>query len=253
MSSPRLIAPTWHNHAKKGDFAKTVLMPGDPKRSKWIAETYLQNVRLVNDVRGAQGYTGTYRGIPVSVMASGMGIPSVSISARERFEVYDVDNVIRVGTAGAIDPSLTIMDVVAGVSASTDSNFGAHFGFPFVLAPTASYKLLRMADDAAKRLDLSLKIGPLFCSDTLYDDEIDYDPVMKKMHVLAAEMESAGLYLEGMRTGKNALCLCTIVENAYTGQEASPEERENTLDGMIRIALEIAYESENDPGRLPSS
>ena len=242
MSSPRLIAPTWHNGAKKGDFAKTVLMPGDPKRSKWIAETYLQDARLVNDVRGAQGYTGTYRGIPVSVMASGMGIPTISIYARELFEAYDVDNVIRVGTAGAIDPELTIMDVIAGTSASTDSNFGAHFGFPFVLAPTASYKLLRMADDAAKKLNLPLKIGPLYCSDTLYDDDIDYDPVMKKMHVLAAEMESAGLYLEGMRAGKNALCLCTIVENAYTGEVASPKERENTLDGMIRIALEIAFD-----------
>lgn len=236
----KITAPTWHNSAQKGDFAKTVLMPGDPKRSKWIAETYLTDARLVNDVRGVQGYTGLYNGRPVSVMASGMGIPTVSIYARELFEAYDVDNIIRIGTAGAISEKLGMMDVVAGTSASTDSNFGAHFGFPFTLAPTASFSLLLKAHQAAERLGYPLHIGPLYCSDTLYDDDIDYDPIMKKMHVLAAEMESAGLYLEGMRTGRNALCLCTIVENPYTGEEATAEERETALDRMIRIALEMA-------------
>ncbi|MDY3025744.1 MAG: purine-nucleoside phosphorylase [Candidatus Faecivicinus sp.] len=236
----KITAPTWHNSARKGDFAKTVLMPGDPKRSKWIAETYLTDARLVNDVRGVQGYTGLYNGRPVSVMASGMGIPTVSIYARELFEAYDVDNIIRIGTAGAISEKLGMMDVVAGTSASTDSNFGAHFGFPFTLAPTASFSLLLKAHQAAEKLGYPLHIGPLYCSDTLYDDDIDYDPIMKKMHVLAAEMESAGLYLEGMRTGRNALCLCTIVENPYTGEEATAEERETALDRMIRIALEMA-------------
>ena len=236
----KITAPTWHNSARKGDFAKTVLMPGDPKRSKWIAETYLTDARLVNDVRGVQGYTGLYNGRPVSVMASGMGIPTVSIYARELFEAYDVDNIIRIGTAGAISEKLGMMDVVAGTSASTDSNFGAHFGFPFTLAPTASFSLLLKAHQAAERLGYPLHIGPLYCSDTLYDDDIDYDPIMKKMHVLAAEMESAGLYLEGMRTGRNALCLCTIVENPYTGEEATAEEKETALDRMIRIALEMA-------------
>lgn len=236
----KITAPTWHNSAQKGDFAKTVLMPGDPKRSKWIAETYLTDARLVNDVRGVQGYTGLYNGRPVSVMASGMGIPTVSIYARELFEAYDVDNIIRIGTAGAISEKLGMMDVVAGTSASTDSNFGAHFGFPFTLAPTASFSLLLKAHQAAEKLGYPLHIGPLYCSDTLYDDDIDYDPIMKKMHVLAAEMESAGLYLEGMRTGKNALCLCTIVENPYTGEEATAEEKETALDRMIRIALEMA-------------
>ena len=236
----KITAPTWHNSARKGDFAKTVLMPGDPKRSKWIAETYLTDARLVNDVRGVQGYTGLYNGRPVSVMASGMGIPTVSIYARELFEAYDVDNIIRIGTAGAISEKLGMRDVVAGTSASTDSNFGAHFGFPFTLAPTASFSLLLKAHQAAEKLGYPLHIGPLYCSDTLYDDDIDYDPIMKKMHVLAAEMESAGLYLEGMRTGRNALCLCTIVENPYTGEEATAEERETALDRMIRIALEMA-------------
>ena len=238
----KLTAPTWHNSALPGDFAKTVLMPGDPKRSAWIARNYLEDAVLVNDVRGVQGYTGTYRGKRVSVMSSGMGIPAVSIYARELFTAYDVDNIIRIGTAGAISPEVHLMDVVAGASASTDSNFGAHFGFPFVLAPTASFELLYRARQAADRLDLPLHIGPLYCSDTLYDDDIDYDPVMRNMHVLAAEMESAGLYLEGMRCGKNALCLCAIVEDTSTGAETNPRETEIAIDRMVRIALETAIE-----------
>ena len=238
----KLTAPTWHNSALPGDFAKTVLMPGDPKRSAWIARTYLENAVLVNDVRGVQGYTGTYRGKRVSVMASGMGIPAVSIYARELFTAYDVDNIIRIGTAGAISPEVHLMNVVAGTSASTDSNFGAHFGFPFVLAPTASFELLYRAHQAADRLGYPLHIGPLYCSDTLYDDDIDYDPVMRKMHVLAAEMESAGLYLEGMRCGKNALCLCAIVEDTSSGAETNPRETEIAIDRMVRIALETAIE-----------
>ena len=236
----KLTAPTWHNSAMPGDFAKTVLMPGNPKRSAWIARTYLQDAVLVNDVRGVQGYTGFYKGKRVSVMASGMGIPAVSIYARELFTAYDVDSIIRIGTAGAISPELTLMDVVAGTSASTDSNFGAHFGFPFVLAPTASFELLYRARQAADKLGFPLHIGPLYCSDTLYDDDIDYDPIMKKMHVLAAEMESAGLYLEGMRCGKNALCLCAIVEDTSTGAETSSEETQIAIDRMVRIALETA-------------
>ena len=236
----KLTAPTWHNSALPGDFARTVLMPGDPKRSAWIARNYLENAVLVNDVRGVQGYTGYYRGKRVSVMASGMGIPAVSIYARELFTAYDVDNIIRIGTAGAISPEVSLMDVVAGTSASTDSNFGAHFGFPFVLAPTASFELLYRARQAADRLGYPLHIGPLYCSDTLYDDDIDYDPIMKKMHVLAAEMESAGLYLEGMRCGKNALCLCAIVEDTLSGAETSSEETQIAIDRMVRIALETA-------------
>lgn len=238
----KLTAPTWHNSAQPGDFAKTVLMPGDPKRSAWIARSYLQDAVLVNDVRGVQGYTGFYKGKRVSVMASGMGIPAVSIYARELFTAYDVYNIIRIGTAGAISPEVHLMDVVAGTSSSTDSNFGAHFGFPFVLAPTASFELLYRARQAADRLGYPLHIGPLYCSDTLYDDDIDYDPVMRKMHVLAAEMESAGLYLEGMRCGKNALCLCAIVEDTGSGAETDLRETEIAIDRMVRIALETAIE-----------
>ena len=235
-----IIAPTWHNQAMPGDFAETVLMPGDPKRSAYIAKHFLTDARLVNDVRGVQGYTGSYGGKKVSVMASGMGVPTIAIYAHELYNVYGVQNIVRIGTAGAIDPSLQMMDVVAGTSASTDSNYGAHFGFPFTLAPTASFELLMRAHQAARELGYPIKVGPLYCSDTLYDDEIDYNPVMRKMHVLAAEMESAGLYLEAMRAGKNALCLVTIVDNPYTGQSATPLERETSLRRMIEIALHIA-------------
>lgn len=235
-----LNAPTWHNTASVGDFARTVLMPGDPKRARHIAETYLIDAKLVNDVRGVQGYTGTYQGKKVSVMASGMGIPSVAIYAKELYTVYGVERIIRVGTAGAISETLGVMDVVAGTSASTDSNFGAHFGFPFTLAPTASYELIRSADDAARALGYTLHIGPIYTSDTLYDDGINYDPIMKKMHILAAEMEAAGLYLEAMRAGKQALCLCTVTDNPYTGESATTLQREQALQRMIEIALTIA-------------
>ena len=235
-----LTAPTWHNTANPGDFAQTVLMPGDPKRAAHIARHYLDDAVLVNDVRGVQGYTGFYRGKRVSVMASGMGIPSIAIYANELYNVYHVQQIIRIGTAGAISEKLGMLDVVAGSSASTDSNFGAHYGFPFTLAPTASYELLRKADDAAQALGYTLHIGPLYCSDTLYDDGIDYNPVMRKMHVLAAEMESAGLYLEAMRAGKHALTLCTVVDNPMTGASASSADRETSPNRMIEIALAIA-------------
>lgn len=233
-------APTWHNQAAPGDFARTVLMPGDPKRSAFIAKNYLDGARLVNDVRGVQGYTGRYKGKEVSVMASGMGIPAIAIYAHELYNGYAVENIIRVGTAGAIDPGLTMMDVVAGASACTDSNYAAHFGFPYTLAPTASFELLLKARYAAQSLGYPLKVGPLYTSDTLYDDQIDFNPVMRNMHVLAAEMEAAGLYLEAMRAGKQALCLVTVVDNPYTGQSATPKERETALGRMIEIALTMA-------------
>ncbi|MEG1514521.1 MAG: purine-nucleoside phosphorylase [Clostridia bacterium] len=236
----QLSAPTWHNSALVGDFAQTVLMPGDPKRAAHIARTHLENAVLVNDLRGVQGYTGFYRGKRVSVMASGMGMPSIAIYAHELYQVYGVQNILRIGTAGAISPELGFMDVIAGTSASTDSNFAAHYGFPFTLAPTASFSLLLKAHDAAKRLGYPLRIGPLYCSDTLYDDQIDYNPIMQKMHVLACDMESAALYLEAMRAGKDALCLLTIVDDPRTGESASPEARETSLGRMIEIALEIA-------------
>lgn len=235
-----LLAPTPHNSAKPGDFAKTVLMPGDPKRSTFIANQYLDNPVLVNDVRGVQGYTGTYKGKPVSVMASGMGIPSIAIYSHELYTIYGVENIIRIGTAGAISDQVGMMDVVAGISVFTDSYYGKHFGFPGNLAPTASFELLKKADAAARQLGYSMPIGPLYCSDVLYDDGINYDPIVKKLGVLAAEMESAALYLNAMRQGKHALCLCTICEDEAKGLTTSAQERQLSVNHMIEIALETA-------------
>lgn len=234
-----LTAPTWHNSARIGDFAPTVLMPGDPKRSAWIAKTYLENAVLVNDVRGVQGYTGSYKGARVSVMASGMGVPAVAIYAHELFNVYGVNQIIRIGTAGAIDTSLKVMDVVAASSATTDSNYGRRFGYPFGIAPTADFTLMKKADAAATRLGFNLRIGPFYCSDMLYD-AVDYLDVMRCMHLLASEMESPGLYLEAMRAGKRAITLCTIVEDPVTGLEVEPQARETALHHMVLIALECA-------------
>lgn len=235
-----LRAPTPHNSALPGDFAATVLMPGDPKRSRYIARHYLEQAELVNDIRGVQGYTGYYRNKRVSVMASGMGSPSMAIYAHELYSVYGVEQIIRVGTAGAIADDVQMKDVVAGISVFTDSSFGRHYGFPGQLAPTADFRLLSRADAAAKALGKSLRIGPLYCSDVLYDDGINYDPVVKKLGVVAAEMESAALYLTAMRLGKKALCLCTICEDAEKGLSATSQERQESLDAMIRIALETA-------------
>ncbi len=185
--------PTPHIEAKLGDFAKTVLMPGDPKRARFIANTYLTDAVLVNDVRGVQGYTGFYKGKRVSVMASGMGIPAIGIYSYELFNFYDVDNIIRVGSAGAIHPDLKLRDIVIGQGACTNSNFAAQYGLPGVFAPIASYELLKKAADAAEKMGVRYKVGNLLSSDTFYDDCEGGLKLWQKMGVLAVEMESAGL------------------------------------------------------------
>lgn len=235
-------APTWHNSALPGDFAETVLMPGDPRRSCWIAQNYLQDAHLVNDVRGVQGYTGYYKGKRVSVMASGMGMPAVSIYAQELYEAYGVRNIIRIGTAGAISPEVKLMDVVASQACCTDTNIGMRYRFPGSIAPTASFELLLKAHAAAQRMNVRLHVGPTMCSDTLYEEFEDADDGLKRMHLLASEMEAAALYMAAMRAGKHALCLCTVVcdDEDPEGNTVSPELREQALDNMIQLALEIA-------------
>ena len=197
--------PTPHIAAKAGDIAKTVLMPGDPLRSKFIAETFLENPVLVNNVRGVQGYTGTWKGVPVTVMASGMGIPSIGIYSWELYNFYDVDNIIRVGSAGALADDLNLMDVVAGAGACTDSNFAHQFG-------------------------LNGSDGP---------DQ------WKKMGVLAVEMEAAGLYMNAARAGKRALGLFTISDHIYRAEELTSEQRQNSFVQMITIALDTAVNMAN--------
>lgn len=231
--------PTPHNSAKVGDFAKTVLMPGDPLRARFIAETFLEDAVLVNNVRGIQGYTGTYKGKKVSVMASGMGMPSMAIYSYELFNFYEVENIIRVGTAGVIDPSLQVRDVVLGMGACTNSNYQAQFNLPGTFAPICSYGLLSKAVSAAQNLGVEVKVGNLYSSDAFYDDSARLAD-WQKMGVLATEMEAAALYMNAARAGKNALAICTISDNPFTGEETTAEERQLTFTKMMEIALEIA-------------
>ena len=239
MSDTNRNTPTPHIAAKPGDFAETVLMPGDPLRSKFIAETFLENPVLVNNTRGVQGYTGTYKGKRVSVMASGMGMPSIGIYSYELFNFYDVKNIIRVGTAGVIRPDLKVRDIVIGQGACTNSNYVNQFDLPGTFSPICSYDLLKKAVDAAEKLGVTPVVGNLYSSDAFYDDSMGLSK-WQKMGVLAVEMEAAALYMNAARAGKNALAICTISDNPFTGEVTTAEERQMTFTKMMEIALEIA-------------
>ena len=235
--------PTPHIAATEKDaFAKTVLMPGDPLRAKYIAENFLENPVLVNNTRGVQGYTGYYNGKKVSVMASGMGMPSIGIYSYELFNFYDVETIIRVGSAGAISPELHLRDVVIGMGACTNSAYATQFNLPGTFAPTADYSTLTKAVDAAEKLGINPFVGNIFSSDTFYDDANSLAS-WQKMGVLAVEMEAAALYMNAARAGKKALCICTISDCPLAGgEECSALEREQTFNNMIKIALECADE-----------
>lgn len=239
MSDINKNTPTPHIAAKPGDFAETVLMPGDPLRSKFIAETFLENPVLVNNTRGVQGYTGTYKGKRVSVMASGMGMPSIGIYSYELFNFYDVKNIIRVGTAGVVRPDLKVRDIVIGQGACTNSNYVNQFDLPGTFSPICSYELLKKAVDAAEKLGVTPVVGNLYSSDAFYDDSMGLSK-WQKMGVLAVEMEAAALYMNAARAGKNALAICTISDNPFTGEVTTAEERQMTFTKMMEIALEIA-------------
>lgn len=234
--------PTPHINAKEGDFARTVLMPGDPLRSKYIAEHYLEDRTLVNNVRGVQGYTGYYKGKRVSVMASGMGMPSIGIYSYELFNFYGVQNIIRVGSAGALSEKLKLRDVVAGISAYTTSNYGFSFGFDGTLAPCCSWELLEKAVAAAKELNVPLVPGPVFSSDCFYEQgsQVTASQKLMQLGVLCTEMEAYALYLNAAYAKKNALALLTISDSLVTGEALPAEDRQNTFTRMMEIALEIA-------------
>ena len=231
---------TPHINAEKGDFAKTVLMPGDPLRSKYIAENFLRDTKLVNKVRGVHGYTGTYKGVPVSVMASGMGIPSIGIYSYELFNFFDVKNIIRVGSAGAVSPDLNIYDLVAGMGACTDSDFARQYGLSGTFAPIADFTLLTKCVEEGKKLGVDIHVGNLISSDTFYSDDTSAFAGWKKMGVLAIEMEAAALYMNAARAGKHALALCTISDCPEKGIETTAEEREKSFTQMMEIALNTA-------------
>ena len=232
--------PTPHIAAKEGDFAKTVLMPGDPLRAKFIAETFLTDAVLVNNVRGVNGYTGYYNGKRVSVMASGMGIPSMGIYSYELFNFYDIDNIIRIGTAGSIHPDLKIRNVVLAMGACTDSNYGAQYELPGTFAPIASFELLRKAVKVIEEMgNIGYKVGNVVSSDVFYSDR-QTTAAWQKMGALAIEMESAALYMNAARAGKNARTICTISDSLVTGEVTTAEERQTSFADMMKIALEIA-------------
>lgn len=232
---------TPHNAAGEHDFAKTALMPGDPLRAKYIAEQYLENARLVNDVRGIQGYTGIYRNTPISVMASGMGIPSIGIYSYELYHTYHVENIIRIGSAGALTKQLNLQDIVAGIGACTDSNYASQYGLNGCFAPVCDYTLLSTAVNAASGLGMKITVGNLYTTDTFYDAS-NSALTWAKMNVLATDMEAAGLYCNAAFAGKRALALCTISDQLVTGERLSPEARQLSFNNMIRIALETAVQ-----------
>lgn len=231
--------PTPHITAKEGDFAKTVLMPGDPLRAKFIAEDFLENPVLVNNVRGVQGYTGTWQGKRVSVMASGMGIPAIGIYSYELYNFYGVEAIIRIGSAGMISQSLKVRDIVAGMSAYTNSGFGKQFGFDGCVAPCCDYGLLKSAIEAGEGIGQHIVPGAIYSSDCFYDESAPLGK-LQKLNVLAVEMEAAGLYMNAARAGKKALALLTISDNPFTGEGLTAEERQNTFTNMMKIALSIA-------------
>ncbi len=243
--------PTPHINAKPEDFGKTVLMPGDPLRSKFIAENFLENARLVNNVRGVQGYTGTYKGTEVSVMASGMGMPSIGIYSFELFNFFGVDNIIRVGSAGGMCDRVKIRDIILAEGACTNSNYAHNFGFQGTFAPIASFDLLRTAANIAEKDRLSYVVGNVLSSDTFYNDEGNLPESMRttpqwaKMGVLSVEMEAAALYMNAARANKNALAILTVSDHLLTGESLSAEERQNSFTEMMKLALDIAAEKGN--------
>ena len=246
-----LTTPTPHISAKPGDFGKTVLMPGDPLRSKFIAENFLTNPVLVNNVRGVQGYTGFYKGVKVSVMASGMGMPAIGIYSHELYNAYGVENIIRVGSAGAIQEHIKLYDLVIGQGACTDSNFAAQFHLPGTFAPIASFELLSAAVEAAKANGAVYHVGNINSSDVFYGDHegvpegLDSVYALKKMGVLALEMEAAALYMNAARYGKRALCICTVSDHILTGEETTSEERQTAFTTMMKVALDVAVAMDN--------
>lgn len=230
---------TPHNNAKKGDIAETVLMPGDPLRAKFIAENYLENPICYNEVRGMLGFTGTYKGKRISVQGSGMGMPSIGIYSWELFNEYDVKNIIRVGTAGAIADNVNLRDIIIGLSASTNSNFASQYRLPGTYAPTASWDLIDAAVMVAQERDCPFHVGNILSSDTFYDDAASLAD-WNKMGVLGIEMEAAALYMNAARAGRNALCILTVSDCPLKGLSTSAEERQNSFRNMMEIALDAA-------------
>ena len=232
--------PTPHIAAKEGDFAKTVLMPGDPLRAKYIAETYLENARQVTSVRNMLGFTGTYKGREISVMGGGMGMPSIGIYSYELFNFYGVEQIIRIGSAGALQEEVNVMDVIIGMGACTDSRFAEQYGLPGTYAPIADYGLLRKAVDVANAQGTKVVVGNVLSSDVFYNANKNANDLWRSMGVLAVEMEAAALYMNAAKAGKKALCILTVSDHIYRDEALSAEERQIGFGKMMEVALELA-------------
>lgn len=240
-----MATPSACNEAKPGEIAKAVLMPGDPLRAKYVAEHYLENPVCFNTVRSMLGYTGTYRGKQISVMGHGMGVPSIGLYTYELYHMYDVDSIIRIGSAGGVGDSVRVRDVVIALGASSNSHFADQYGFPGQLAATASYPLLKDAVAAAERLGVRADVGQVFTADQFYNDNAAAGEMYRKFGILALEMETAGLYWTAQRAGKQALSILTISDHIFTGEALSPQERQDSFHEMMEIALETAWKSLN--------
>lgn len=232
--------PTPHIQAAKEDIAKTVLMPGDPLRAKFIAENFLENPRQVNSVRNMLAYTGMYKGKDITVFGSGMGMPSIGIYSYELFNFYDVETIIRIGSAGALADRVNVKDLVIGIAASTDSNYASQFRLPGTIAPVCDFALAKKAVETAESLGIHVEAGNILSSDIFYNDYEKALQEWKDMGILCVEMEAAALYLNAARAGKKALCMLTISDKPFTGESLSSQERQTGFKDMMQVALEIA-------------
>lgn len=236
----KTYTPTPHNEAKYGEIAKTVLMPGDPLRAKYIAETWLENPVCFNQVRNMLGYTGTYKGKEVSVMGSGMGIPSIAIYSYELYHFYGVESIIRVGSAGALQDDMKLKDLVIAMGASTDSAYQGQLDVPGHFAPLADFGLLEKAVAAARNKNISVKVGNVLSADAFYNFDPSRTRKWADAGILAVEMESAALYINAVQAKKKALSLLSISDHVFTGEELSADERRVEFKNMIEVALELA-------------
>lgn len=235
--------PTPHINATPADFAETVLMPGDPLRARFVAENFLEGARLVNDVRGIQGYTGTFRGTPVSVMASGMGMPSIGIYSYELYHAFGVENIIRIGSVGGLADQVRLRDIIIGQAASTNSNYQAQYGVCGHYAPIASYELLRLAVDEVEALGVRYHVGNLLSSDVFYNADPQFNKTWYDLGVLGVEMEAAALYMNAAAAGKRALAICTVSDHILRGESVDAEARRATFTDMMTVALEVAVKA----------
>ena len=230
--------PTPHIGARMGDIAETVIMAGDPLRAKFMAEKFLENPVQFNNVRGMLGFTGTHKGKRVSVMGHGMGIPSIGIYTYELYNFYGVKTIIRVGSAGSLDPELRLGDIVIAMGSCTNSNYAAQYDLPGTYAPIADFELLRRAADACEKFGYHYKVGNVFSSDIFYNENPHNDS-WQKMGVLAVEMEAPSLYMNAARSGNRALVICTISDSIVTGEETTAEERQTSFTHMMDVAFSI--------------